>query len=75
MIIDATGLSLNQYGQWMKIRNGKKITKKKFVKIHFLLLTKILERILAGICSKSWKHEHKFGIQIVKSIRRLLKQR
>ena len=71
VIIDATGLSLNQYGQWMKIRNGKKKMKKKFVKIH-LAIDKDTGKILVGICSKGWKHEHKFGIQIVKSIRGLL---
>jgi len=24
VIIDATGLSLNQYGQWITVRNGKR---------------------------------------------------
>ena len=34
IIIDATGLLLNQYGRWITVRNGKKKTKRKFVKIH-----------------------------------------
>ena len=74
VIIDATGLSLNQYGRWITARNGKKKTKKKFVKVH-LAVDKDSGKILVGICSKGWKHEHKFGVQIVKSLRRsLLKQ-
>ena len=35
VIIDATGLSLNQYGQWIRVRNGKRKAKRKFIKIHF----------------------------------------
>ena len=74
VIIDATGLSLNQYGRWMNVRNGKKKMKKKFVKIH-LAVNRDNGKILVGICSKGWKHEHKFGVQIVKSLRRsFLKQ-
>lgn len=69
VIIDATGVSLNQYGQWITVRNGKKKTKKKFVKIH-LAVDKDSGKILVGICSKGWKHEHKFGVQIVKSLKR-----
>ena len=69
IIIDATGVSLNQYGRWITVRNGKKKTKKKFVKIH-LAVDKDSGKILVGICSKGWKHEHKFGVQIVKSLRR-----
>lgn len=69
VIIDATGLSLNRYGQWMNVRNRKKKTKKKFVKIH-LAVDKDSGKILVGVCSKGWKHEHKFGAQIVKSLRR-----
>jgi transposase len=73
VIIDATGLSLSQYGRWITVRNGKKKTKKKFVKIH-LAVDKASGKILVGICSKGWKHEHKFGIQIVKSLRRSCKK-
>lgn len=74
VIIDATGLSLNQYGRWMTVRNGKRKTKKKFIKIH-LAIDKASGKILVGICSKGWKHEHKFGVQLVKALRRsLLKQ-
>ena len=69
VIIDATGLSLNQYGRWMTVRTGKRKLKKKFIKIH-LAVDKESGKILVGICSKGWKHEHKFGIQIVKSLRR-----
>lgn len=69
VIIDATGVSLNQYGQWMTVRNGKRKLKKKFVKIH-LAVDRDSGKILVGICSKGWKHEHKFGVQIVKSLRR-----
>ena len=69
VIIDATGVSLNQYGQWMTVRNGKRKLKKKFVKIH-LAVDRDNGKILVGICSKGWKHEHKFGVQIVKSLRR-----
>jgi transposase len=69
VIIDATGLSLNQYGQWMSVRNGKRKAKKKFIKIH-LAVDRDSGKILVGICSKGWKHEHKFGVQIVKELRR-----
>lgn len=69
VIIDATGLSLNQYGRWMTVRTGKKKLKKKFIKIR-LAVEKESEKILVGICSKGWKHEHKFGLQTVKSLRR-----
>jgi len=71
VIIDATGLSLNQYGQWITVRNKKKKVKKKFIKLH-LALDKKSGKILVGICSKGWKHDHKFGVQIVKSLRRSL---
>jgi len=69
VLIDATGLSLNQYGRWMSVRNGKKKVKKKFVKIH-LAVDRDSSKILVGVCSKGWKHEHKFGLQIVRSLRR-----
>jgi transposase len=69
VIIDATGLSLNQYGRWMTVRNGKRKLKKKFVKIH-LAVDRDNGKILVGLCSKGWKHEHKFGVQIVKALRR-----
>jgi transposase len=69
VIIDATGLSLNQYGRWMTVRTGKRKLKKKFIKIH-LAVEKESGKILVGLCSKGWKHEHKFGLQIVKSLRR-----
>jgi len=69
VIIDATGLSLNQYGRWMNVRNGKRKMKKRFVKIH-LAVDRDSGKILVGICSKGWKHEHKFGVRIVKSLRR-----
>ena len=69
VIIDATGLSLNQYGRWITVRNGRKKVKKKFIKLH-LALDKRSSKILVGICSKGWKHDHKFGVQIVKSLRR-----
>ena len=69
VIIDATGVSLNQYGRWITVRNGKKKLKKKFVKIH-LAIDRDSGKILVGICSKGWKHEHKFGLQIVRTLRR-----
>jgi transposase len=69
VIIDATGLSLNQYGRWMTVRNGKRKLKKKFVKVH-LAVDRDSGKILVGLCSKGWKHEHKFGLQIVRSLRR-----
>jgi len=69
VIIDATGLSLNQYGQWIRVRNGKKKMKRKFVKVHFAV-EKRSNKILVGLCSKGWKHDHKFGVQIVKALRR-----
>jgi len=69
VIIDATGLSLNQYGRWITVRTGRKKVKKKFIKLH-LALDKRSGKILVGICSKGWKHDHKFGVQIVKSLRR-----
>jgi len=69
VIIDATGLSLNQYGQWIRVRNGKKKMKRKFVKVHFAV-EKHSNKILVGLCSKGWKHDHKFGVQIVKALRR-----
>jgi transposase len=68
VIIDATGLSLNQYGQWIRVRNGKKKMKRKFVKIH-LAVDKESNKILVGLCSKGWKHDHKFGVQLVKALR------
>jgi len=71
VIIDATGLSLNQYGQWITVRNGKRKVKKKFIKLH-LAVDKRSGKILIGICSKGWKHDHKFGVQIVKSLKRSL---
>lgn len=45
--------------------------KRKVVKVH-LAVDKDSRKILVGICSKSWKHEHKFGVQIVKSLRQAL---
>jgi transposase len=69
VIIDATGMSLNQYGRWISVRNGNKAVKKKFIKLH-LAVDKKSGKILVGICSKGWKHDHKFGVQIVKSLRR-----
>ena len=68
VIIDATGLSLNQYGQWIRVRNGEKKMKRKFVKIH-LAVDKESNKILVGLCSKGWKHDHKFGVQLVKALR------
>jgi hypothetical protein len=51
MIIDATGLSLNQYWRWMNVRNGKRTMKKKFVKIH-LAVDRDNGKNLVGLCSK-----------------------
>lgn len=73
VIIDATGLSLNQYGQWIRVRNGKKKMKRKFIKIH-MAVDKKSNKILVGLCSKGWKHDHKFGVQIVKALRRTCKR-
>lgn len=69
VIIDATGLSLNQYGQWIRVRNGEKKMKRKFIKVH-LAVDKKSNKILVGLCSKGWKHDHKFGVQLVKALRR-----
>jgi len=71
VIIDATGLSLNHYGRWITVRTAKRKVKKKFIKLH-LALDKRSSKILIGICSKGWKHDHKFGVQIVKSLKRSL---
>jgi transposase len=68
VIIDATGLSLNQYGQWIRVRNGRKKMKRKFIKIH-LAVDKESNKILVGLCSKGWKHDHKFGVQLVRALR------
>ena len=69
VIIDATGLSLNQYGQWIRVRNGKRKVKRKFIKVH-LAVDQSSSKILVGLCSKGWKHDHKFGVQLVKALRR-----
>ena len=69
VIIDATGLSLNQYGQWIWVRNGKRKVKRKFIKVHFAV-DRDSGRILVGLSSKGWKHDHKFGVQLVKALRR-----
>jgi len=69
VIIDATGLSLNQYGQWIRVRNGKRKAKRKFIKVHFAV-DRDSGRILVGLSSKGWKHDHKFGVQLVKALRR-----
>jgi transposase len=69
VIIDATGLSLNQYGQWIRVRNGKRTVKRKFIKVHFAV-DRDSGRILVGLSSKGWKHDHKFGVQLVKAVRR-----
>jgi len=69
VIIDATGLSLNQYGQWIRVRNGEKKMKRKFIKVH-LAVDKKSNKILVGLCSKGWKHDHQFGVQLVKALRR-----
>ena len=68
VIIDATGLSLNQYGQWIRVRNGKRKVKRKFIKIHFAV-DRDSGQILVGLSSKGWKHDHKFGVQLVKVLR------
>ena len=70
VIIDATGLSLNQYGQWIRVRNGKRKAKRKFIKVHFAV-DRDTGKILVGLSSKGWKHDHKFGVQLVKALRRL----
>jgi len=51
VIIDATGLSLNQYGRWIAVRNGKRKTKRKFIKVH-MAVDQASGKILVGICSK-----------------------
>ena len=73
VIVDATGLSLNQYGRWIAVRNGKRKTKRKFIKVH-MAVDQASTKILIGLCSKGWKHDHKFGVQIVKSLRKTCKR-
>ena len=53
----------------MTVRNGMRKLRKKFVNI-YLAVDRDSGKILVGICSKGWKHEHKFGLQIVKFLRR-----
>ena len=69
VIIDATGLSLNQYGQWVRVRNGKRKVKRRFIKVH-LAVDRDTGKILVGISSKGWKHDHKFGVMLVKALRK-----
>jgi len=73
VIIDATGLSLNQYGPWIRVRNGKRKVKRKFIKVHFAV-DRDSGKILVGLSSKGWKHDHKFGVQLVKALRRFTSQ-
>jgi len=68
VIIDATGLSLNQYGRWMNARHAKRKFKKKFIKLH-IGVDLNSGAILVGVCSKGWKHDHKFGIQLLRWLR------
>ena len=69
VIIDATGLSLNQYGQWIRVLNGKRKMKRKFIKVHFAV-DRDSGRILVGLSSNGWKNDYKFGVQLVKALQR-----
>jgi transposase len=73
IILDATGLSTEQYGCWKAVRFGKKVVKRKFVKIHLSVDLKS-KTILAGLGSKGWKGDNRFGLRLLDLVKRAIRR-
>lgn len=73
VVIDASGLSTEQYGQWLKGKHARKKVKKKFVKIHFAIDLRS-NMVIAGLSSKGYKHDSPFGHKLLKILRKRMKE-
>lgn len=73
VIIDATGLSTEQYGQWLKNKHARKRTRKKFVKLHLAVDVKS-NMVVAGLSSKGYKHDSPFGHKLLKILRKRMSE-
>lgn len=71
--MDATGISTRQYGRWRTSRLSSKKVKRKFVKMHLSVDSK-RNIILIGVSTKGWKGDHKFGLQMLRKLKRTLEK-
>lgn len=72
IILDATGLSTEQYGRWRSVRFRSRKIKRKYVKIH-LSVDLGTKTILVGIASKGWKGDNRFGLRMMDRVKRMVR--
>lgn len=72
IILDATGLSTEQYGRWRSVRRRSRKVKRKYVKVH-LSIDLDTKTILVGIASKGWKGDNRFGLRMMDRVKRMMK--
>lgn len=72
LILDATGLSTEQYGRWRSVRHCSRKIKRKYVKIHLSVDLKT-KTILVGMASKGWKGDNRFGLRMMDRMKRMMR--
>ena len=72
IILDATSLSTEQYGRWRSVRFRSRKIKRKYVKVHLSIDLKT-KGILIGLASKGWKGDNRFGLRMMKKVKRMIK--
>jgi len=73
ILMDATGLSTDQYGRWRSARTSSRKIKRRFVKLHISVDLET-KKILIGIPSKGWKGDHQFGLRMLEHLRRTMRR-
>lgn len=73
LLVDATGLSTQEYGRWRSACRASRKVKRRYVKLHLLV---DLERklVLLGTGSKGWKGDGPFGRRLLERVRGPLKR-